>query len=836
MAIRCAGVFPNNQGQFHDFQWQDLVAMTNYFNPSAGGGTDSQVEVCIEAPIENQTNLPPFNGNCFQDEGVETDAQGVPLPCVISFKGPYTNTGAGVRGYPAWILGSRDGGNESWGRGCGNLPILTTAAERNIRDGLDANRAFPIYDHTASQAATGFPTLLSDRPSNMRICANWQALGDPGTHNVFTDTYLHDVSTPALLPVDANGNVPAGVQDTINGMSDRDTKMWNFNFWYHTPSEANQNGNFNDLTPLSKAAATGGTQTNTVPVNLPGVAPFDIYLKHETGGNNNFFYVGIVFVDNQNSIDLDYSAITDWYLSTATGPGTFLTDVYNSTEGINIRNRMAAGTGTDGVPKVVRPPDTGMVLSSLQLGTEMWGTISDDANHETRVELSKVEFQADGETFGKISETVEVTASCTATVVESLGVTASCTAFVFDGSDCDCSGFPTSVVGPCEEPLVLNYTLPLGSSVTGATVTNSNVSVSNRSDSSLTLIAGPCTDDVNYTGTVTVNFNSAEGTACFCQVPFLFRADFDQPPVSEPIDTDDVEPFCEYCGMSSCVGCQAHISGFYHNNWCLMEDAELVDSSFLYECDGNESSSVNACDCSYTQSWKFREAGVYDISIPENSPVHAVILWGHNLHVGTDVLNGIYSSVEVVDKVTGNPIQPLNWSGASATVTEDKPVIMYFDGTDYNQLQIRIVGGAVIDINDPCSTAPYCIDNIFIGECLTLPEALRKFASPFNATEYKARVKASACGPLSRSLVREAIDVDLTIEGLCYDWLVQKWRPFRDYLMRYPVYFSWSKNRYPSEVARVWLEDGVEPTEFSDSHFSVLSLALKAQISQGNIK
>lgn len=293
------------------------------------------------------------------------------------------------------------------------------------------------------------------------------------------------------------------------------------------------------------------------------------------------------------------------------------------------------------------------------------------------------------------------------------------------------------------------------------------------------------------------------------------------------------------CKLDDCIlCCDPHKSGFFWNNWCLCEGAELTASSLWYECDAFHGidSAVNACDCSFTEAWKFRGTGSYNIKLPEAKPLEAIIIWGQNLYVGSD---GVTSGrVEVRDS-SGTRIQPTNWDQPYATVDEDEPVFMYFDGTPYDELRIVFIGATTAlgtGSNDElCDTSgdPHCIENIFIGECMEIPDGLRKFASPFNGSEYSSKIKSSACGPLSRSLTKKAIDMELVLEGLCYEWLIEKWRPFLCYLQRYPVYFSWSKNRFPDEVARVWLDDCVEPSEFTDSHFSSLVIPLKAQISQG---
>lgn len=298
------------------------------------------------------------------------------------------------------------------------------------------------------------------------------------------------------------------------------------------------------------------------------------------------------------------------------------------------------------------------------------------------------------------------------------------------------------------------------------------------------------------------------------------------------ISVEPVDYLCKSCKVDDCpIICEAHQSGFFWNSWCLMDGAELETDGLAYTEDNfdTETSGPNACDCAMNQKWKFRGTGFYRIDIPEESPLDALVLWGHNLHNGSD--DGLsFGTVRVIDRETNTVIQPTNWDDAYATVDADEPVIMFFDGTSYKNIEVQINGATTAFTS--ADDTPHTVGNLFIGEWMPLPEGLRKFASPFNASEQEAMIKASECGPLSRKLKRVAIDLDLTLECLCYDWLRTTWRPFLKYLQTTPVYFAWSRNRYPDEVCRAWLDSKVGPSEFTDSHFSSVTLPLKCHISQ----
>jgi len=359
------GVDDGQSGAFNQYMWGDLVAMTNLFAASANGGPNG-VSVCLDLPIAGGPNNLPDNSGCYSNNGMVPDQ-----PCIFSFTGQNTQTSGGVRGYPAFVLGSRGGCHETWGVACGLTPILMPGTRDNN---------CPIYDLTAAQAATGYPVMSNAIPQS-NIILDWSDCGAPGTYNVFTDTYWHDVSDPSLLPVDANGNPILSLQNTINGMSVRDTAMWNFNIWYHHPD-------LNNVTQF-----TGGTKVTSAPINIGGCL-VDIVVKHETGGNNNFFYVGFVLTPSKNTVNFDYSALSAWVQTQA-----FINIVYNHPASQAICAAMA-NPPNSAKPKTCRPPDGSFAVDSLQLGIEMWGT---DTSAETSVCFDQLGFEVDGRVYGKVS-------------------------------------------------------------------------------------------------------------------------------------------------------------------------------------------------------------------------------------------------------------------------------------------------------------------------------------------------------------------------------------------------------------------------------------------------
>ena len=357
------GVNDGESGAFNQYMWGDLVLMTNLFSGSANGGPVG-VSTCFDVPIENGPDFLPDNSGCYQNNGTIEGGQ-----CKISFTGQNSETAGGVRGYPAFVLGSRGGCHETWGVACGLVPALMPGTRDNN---------CPIYDLNVAQNAVGYPQFSGQLPDST-INIDSSDCGAPGTYNTFTDTYWHDVSDTSLLPLDTAGNPIASLQNTINGVNVRDTAMWNLNFWYYHPD-------LNNITTY-----TGGTKVTSSPIAIGGCL-VDIVVKHETGGNNNFFYLAFVLNPSKTTVSLDYNAFANWVQSPA-----FLTTVYNHPASQQICADMASPANA-AKPKTCRPPDGNFVVDSLQVGNEMWGT---DTAAATEICYDALNFVVDGQTFGK---------------------------------------------------------------------------------------------------------------------------------------------------------------------------------------------------------------------------------------------------------------------------------------------------------------------------------------------------------------------------------------------------------------------------------------------------
>lgn len=393
-------------GSFNLYQVGVPWFMTNLFNGSANGaGAPVGVTVGMDIPILNGPAFLPDDSFCYK--GFEFTPGGT---WDVFFTGNFDNTRA-VRCYPAMGVGTRGGGYETWGYHCGDTGILRDANgdivnwERN-NAGND-EQGFPVFDLTDCQQATGLPAFTGSLPQ-MRTTFRWEDIGDPSVFNVFSDTYWHDPTQVNLLPRDEFGNPVLSLQNTINGMSGRDTAVYNFNIWWYMPPGFN---------------ATGGTGNDIASVVIGG-EPFDFRVKHETGGLNNFLYIAAIYKGgSQQILGWLYNDLYDWAMEGTRGPGTFLTEIYDHPETQAIIAKMANPDpqnvyirSTDSVEqrtpaaKIVREPDGTFILADLELGTENWGTgsVTDPSvsGGEGRIRFHGAQFEIDGQVFGMDADAV----------------------------------------------------------------------------------------------------------------------------------------------------------------------------------------------------------------------------------------------------------------------------------------------------------------------------------------------------------------------------------------------------------------------------------------------
>ncbi len=380
----------NNNDAYHRIQIGDRLYMTNLFNAGAGGVADiNSVTTRLDIGVQN---CPSIGDN---EEFARFDACHSGCDTLGEFKISYTgvigNTAGGVRGFPAMVLGSAGGRNETWGVPCNSIDILYNKDNTSGSRGFQAWRDFVanpnsgnpddqrshIYDLEQARQATGYPSLASDLPSTT-VSINARDCGAPGTVNGFIDTYWHDVSPSGNTPTGANGLKLQDLAGTINGINGRCTRMWNLNLWWDHPDPSSEMSTRRFTGGRILGIGTGNSRrASDNQVLIDGRTQY-IAIKWESGGNNNFFYVAFVFTPSNMQPVINYNAYADYLAS-----DDFWDDIQADSYAQAIIRTMsnpqspdpllnATGNGAKAVS--VRRPDGAFAVDSIQVGTEMWGT------------------------------------------------------------------------------------------------------------------------------------------------------------------------------------------------------------------------------------------------------------------------------------------------------------------------------------------------------------------------------------------------------------------------------------------------------------------------------
>jgi len=358
---------------FGQMQYDNCTLSVNVFGHLANGGEGAQLAQW-NVPIDGGP-VEVFNrSNCLSGP-LETDGQGNPLPIKMSFSGTYDpNNLFTIRQFTNFILGSNAGYYQTWGRSC--------------------NAPSEAYDMTPATNEIGYPCLLGDIPQTT-VHVEYTETGDSGgCYNIFGDVYLHDVSDDSLLPTNnANGGAPqTQYRNTVNGISQNDTKMWNPNFWFNLPICFNSHDNVAGDLITTNLEVESGRQ-------------FDVYANRLGFSGNNCVFLNIVFTNISNSFQMDITAYIDWMKSTAMGPGTFLTEIYDSSVIQGIAAEMANPPSVGGVTplaRTLRPPDDLMAMDGYQQGSEVWGV--NPSGNVTEISYSQLGFTVDGEVYGLVTD------------------------------------------------------------------------------------------------------------------------------------------------------------------------------------------------------------------------------------------------------------------------------------------------------------------------------------------------------------------------------------------------------------------------------------------------
>ena len=123
-------------------------------------------------------------------------------------------------------------------------------------------------------------------------------------------------------------------------------------------------------------------------------------------------------------------------------------------------------------------------------------------------------------------------------------------------------------------------------------------------------------------------------------------------------------------------------------------------------------------------------------------------------------------------------------------------------------------------------TGPQCVERIVVGRKLFFPEGLGlDFNDIFDGHDCKMDVKRSACGtPISATITRDPVSLDLSIQCVDQGWLKEFWRPAMRYMCRYGVCFMPSVNHCPDDVFCGWFESSGGSSSYSGSWSKTVSL------------
>lgn len=314
-----------------------------------------------------------------------------------------------VRAFPAVALGTLGGRYQSHGYECGVRNYIHNGTNRR-----DTGAMAGLLDMADVQSATHFPVKAGELPTTrIRVKADIHSgSAVNGLANVFLDTYWHDVSNRAWVPEAPNGL--ASLVNTINGINENWTEVWNLNIWFDRPNTTTTGSS----SSRSDNGWAGGDKISQI---TRGGGTFDVYFKKETStddqcklgtAGNCFLYIGLVATDStrsalrngQSGVTINYNDLSNWFMSQEfknliTGGASFAEDTprriaYDSWIGID-------GSGNDSESDVEdrgpRFPDTNHVIGGLHLGSEIWYNAS---GSRAEITFEKLGFQVGGDTFG----------------------------------------------------------------------------------------------------------------------------------------------------------------------------------------------------------------------------------------------------------------------------------------------------------------------------------------------------------------------------------------------------------------------------------------------------
>ena len=152
---------------------------------------------------------------------------------------------------------------------------------------------------------------------------------------------------------------------------------------------------------------------------------------------------------------------------------------------------------------------------------------------------------------------------------------------------------------------------------------------------------------------------------------------------------------------------------------------------------------------------------------------------------------------------------------ASVDPDDDSPIMVTFP---------EVTGSKFSFLFPPFASVPE-VAVAGIGKAAQITNGLKAgFEQPRNGWDYKTTNNISEMGVfLGRTRRKQAVNFNISTDGVDYDWLVDPWRELRDELLKHPFWFSWS-HRY-DETVFAWTQGQQSTPSFEDQHWSKWSIS-----------
>jgi hypothetical protein len=145
-----------------------------------------------------------------------------------------------------------------------------------------------------------------------------------------------------------------------------------------------------------------------------------------------------------------------------------------------------------------------------------------------------------------------------------------------------------------------------------------------------------------------------------------------------------------------------------------------------------------------------------------------------------------------------------DWIRINEGLPKDNRVIMFlFDTIFSNRWRIVVDGG----------TSP-SIGVVYLGKALEMQRRIYQGHTPIVLSEETViRPQRSEGGRfLGRSVIRQGVSTSVDFTNLKADWIRSDFDPFRKSAVNFPFFWAWRPDKFPNEVAYVWVNEDIVPT------------------------